>query len=145
MAPDSFRRWQAQAIVQKQTASTLLVGLSGAMLAFSISQISDAKAYIGFWQSLLFQLSAGLNVIAIAAGIGFTLNRVRDFDLTSTIARTRETEPSATELTSMRRNARRLGKITRNLYLTQCLTFLLATVLFLGFVIVRYQRILFVT
>src|ERR1700680_4366813 len=79
MPLESFRRWQSEAIKQKQTASALLLGLSGAALAFSVTQLGGASTYIGTCQSLLFHLSAAAQLISIASGIAFSLNRVRRY------------------------------------------------------------------
>jgi hypothetical protein len=143
MPLESFRHWQSVAIKQKQTASALLLGLSGAALAFSVTQLAGASTYIGACQSLLFHLSAAAQLISIACGIAFSLNRVRDFDLTSNIARTRENQPSAPRLKNMRERVRRLGRITRTLFMTQSVSFFVGAVFFVAFVMVRHARILY--
>jgi len=143
MTQESFRNWQTQSIQQKQTSYALLLGLSGAALAFAISQLSSRTEYIGFWHSLLFQLSAAAHLLSMTAGVAFSLNRVRDFDLTSQIARTRETDPTAPRLASMRKRVRRWGRITRTLFVTQAFAFTLGTVLLLAFVTIRYSHILY--
>ena len=143
MAEDSFRRWQSAAIGQKQTASTLLLGLSSAMLAFSVGQIKDATAFLGFWQSVVFHVSAVLNVLVIASGVGFALNRSRDFDLTSRIARTNELDESDPVLSDMRGEARQLGRLTRKLYFAQGVLFVFATISFFAFIFLRYRYALY--
>jgi hypothetical protein len=117
MPQESFRRWQAEAIKQKQTASALLLGLSGATLAFTVVQVTGKSMYIGFEQSLTFHLTAITHLISMTLGVAFSLNRIRDFDLTATIARVRESEPRAPGLRNMRNTVRRWGRITRRLFL----------------------------
>lgn len=143
MAERPFQRWQARAIEQKQTASSLILGLSGAALGFSLSLLSTSKGYIGSLESVLFHLQAAAQLLAIAAGVAFTLNRVRDFDLTSSIARVRAKNPSAAGLTLMRSRVRRWGRITRVLFATQILAFAAGVTVFLVFVALRYKEILY--
>lgn len=143
MSLESFQRWQSEAIKQKQTASALLLGLSGAVVAFCVTQLAGTVTYIGAWQSLLFHLSAGLQLVSMAAGIAFSLNRVRDFDLTSKIARTRTNEPSAPRLQRMRQKVRQLGQITRSLFMIQSLSFTVGAIVFLVFVMARHSHVLY--
>lgn len=145
MSQESFRRWQAEAIRQKQTASALLLGLSSAVLAFAVAQLTGKFAYIGFWQSLLFHLTAVFHLVSIASGVAFSLNRVRDFDLTAQVARTREYEPRAPRLRTMRQLVRRWGRITRQLFVTQVTSFVLGMAFFVGFVLARYRDVLYCT
>lgn len=145
MAQASFRRWQSLAIQQKQTTSALMLGLSGAALAFAVSQLTAAASYIGFWPSVLFHLAAVSNLVSIASGVAFSFNRMRDFDLTSWIARTRELTPESARLGSMRHRVRQWGRITRRVFLIQALFFGGGILALLGFVIWNYRHILYAT
>ena len=122
MPQESFRRWQAEAIKQKQTASALLLGLSGATLAFSLSQLTGKSAYIGCWQSLALHTTAITHLFSMTMGVFFSLNRIRDFDLTAMIARVRESEPNAPRLKNMRNTVRRWGRTTRRLLVAQAVS-----------------------
>jgi hypothetical protein len=143
MSQESFRRWQAEAIKQKQTASALLLALSGATLAFSVSQLTGKPTYIGFWQSLAFHTTAITHLFSMTMGVLFSLNRIRDFDLTAMIARVRESEPKAPRLKNMRNTVRRWGRITRGLFLAQALSFVLGMTFFVWFVLTRYRCFLY--
>ena len=143
MAERSFQRWQGRAIEQKRNTSSLLLGLSGAALGFSISLLGKESGYLGFLQSVAFQTHAFAQLISIGAGVAFSINRVRDFDLTSKIARAREKGPSVSSLVYMRTRVKKLGRITRRLYLGQILTFVVGALAFLVFVISHYRHLLY--
>jgi hypothetical protein len=143
MAQESFRAWQGRAIDQKQSASAMMLGLSGGALAFSVSLLSGHNTYIGCIASGLFQVDAVAQLLSIAAGVAFSLNRVGDFDLTSQIARARERDPTSLVLKDMRAKVRRRGRITRRLYLLQGVAFVVGALAFVAFVTVKYRNVLF--
>lgn len=143
MAQESFRRWQTESIKQKQTASALLLGLSGAAVAFAIAQLAGKSAYVGCWSSVAFHLAAAAHLISMASGIAFSLNRVRDFDLTSQIARLRESDPKSTRLTGMCARVRFWGRITRRLVVAQVVFFGLGMLFLLWFVLLHYRNALY--
>src|SRR5437867_793515 len=95
MAQGSFRRWQGRSLDQKSNTSSLLLGLSGAGLAFAVSLLASQHTYIGCLRSFLFHIHAIAQLFSIGAGVLFSINRVRDFDLTAKIARLREEDPNA--------------------------------------------------
>ena len=111
-----FRNWQGRSIEQKQSASALMLGLSGGALGFSVSLVSGQTTYIGCTQTILFHVHSIAQLVSIAAGVFFSINRVRDFDQTSQIARARKTDPKATALKAMRKKVRRWGRITQRPY-----------------------------
>jgi len=143
MASDSSIRWGSEARKQKQIASALLLALSGGALAFSVARLPEPQVYLGFWQSFLFHLQAIAQIVSITCGIAFSLNRVRDFDLTAKIARKRENEPKSSLLGPMRETVRQWGRITRWLFLVQAVAFTVAMITFVAFVLVRYRHILY--
>jgi hypothetical protein len=143
MAQRSFQKWQARAIEQKHNTSSLLLGLSGAALGFSVSLLGKQTGYLGFLESVAFQTHVFAQLISIGAGVAFSTNRVRDFDLTSSIARAREKNPSASSLASMRARVKKFGRITRRLYFTQIVTFIVGALAFLAFVIAHYRHVLY--
>lgn len=145
MAQESFRYWQSQSINQKQTASSLLIGLSGAALGFSVSLLPSGTAYIGCMDSVLFHINAATHLLSLVCGIGFSLNRVRDFDLTAQIARKREINPQQSSLKDMRDTVRRWGRITKRLYFWQRLLFGVGAIAFTVFASLRYAHVLYPT
>lgn len=143
MPETSYTRWQSQAIAQKQTANALILGLSGAVLAFLVSQVPPGTSYIGDTQSILFHVSAIGQLIAMICGVAFSLNRVDDFELTARISRTRLNQPAAPKLREMRKNSRRLGSMTKRLFLAQVVSFIIGTIAFLAFVLIRHAEALY--
>ena len=140
---DSFRNWQSRAIDQKQNVSSLLLGLSGAALGFSVSMLSGQQTYMGKAQSVVFHLHSIVQLGSMAAGIAFSLNRVRDFDLTSQIARLREKTPGSPSLASKRDKVRRLGRMTRRLYYAQAISFGVGALAFMAFALLRFGNVLY--
>jgi hypothetical protein len=143
MTQESFRRWQAKSIDQKQSASSLLLGLSGAALGFSVSLLPSEPTYIGSVASVLFHANAVAYLVSIGCGIAFSVNRVRDFDLTAQIARIREQNSAQPSLKVMRDTVRRWGRITRRLYVCQGLSFVAGALAFTAFAILRYAPALY--
>jgi hypothetical protein len=143
MAQESFKRWQQKSIEQKQTASALILAFSGSAIAFSLNLISGKILFIGVMQSTLFHIQAVSFVVSIVAGTTFSLNRVRDFELTAQVARIREKEPRSPKLSDMRSTMRRLGRITRRLYTTQIISFIVGAVTFLILMAVWYSGALY--
>jgi hypothetical protein len=143
MPLESFRRWQVESLAQKQRAAALLLALAGAALGFSVSQLEKETQYIGCHMSLLFSIQAVAQLVSIAAGVLFSLNRVRDFDLTAQIARARELNPGSNRLGLMRKTVRKFGRITRKLYFLQVLAFIVGAICFVGFEFIKYEKILY--
>jgi hypothetical protein len=143
MTERSFQRWQSRAIEQKHNTSSLLLGLSGAALGFSVSLLGKQTAYLGFFESVAFQTHVFAQLISIGAGVAFSINRVRDFDLTSSIARAREKDRPSSSLPHMRARVKKFGRITRRLYLGQILAFIVGALAFLVFVIAHYRHLLY--
>ena len=145
MAQESFRHWQSKAIDQKQRASSLLLGLSGAALGFSVSLLPSGSEYIGCAASALFHMCAVAHLFSIGCGVAYSINRVRDFDLTAQIARKRELTPNQQSLKKMRETVRRWGRISRRLYVAQGVLFVVGAVAFAAFSVVRYLPVLYPT
>jgi hypothetical protein len=143
MTESSYPRWQAQAILQKQTASALVLALSAGMLAFLFAQISPGTKYVGAAQSILFHIATVLELVSIVCGVGFSFNRISDFDVTAAIARIRQAEPKAPRLASMREKSRTLGRATRRLFMIQAVTFVLGAIAFVSFVALRHSSALY--
>lgn len=120
-----------------------MLGLSGGALAYSVTLLNKATGYIGDAQSVLFHADCLLQLVSIATGVWFTLNRVRDFDLTSQIARLRERKPECAQLETVRDRVRRLGRRTRRLFWSQGLTFILGAAAFMAFVMVHYSHVIY--
>jgi hypothetical protein len=143
MTTDSFRHWQAKSIEQSQSASTTMLGLSGGALAFSASLLKDAGIYVGYYTSAFFHIHGALQLLAMGAGVWFTVNRSRDFSLTAEIARRRTRNPKDPSLSPLRTECRRLGVISRRLMFAQGILFLSAAAFFIFFILVKYSATLY--
>jgi hypothetical protein len=143
MAQESFRHWQSKSIDQKQNASSLLLALSGAALGFSVSLLPASSSYVGCVGSICFQLCILTHLISIVCGVAFSVNRVRDFDLTAQIVRKRDLTPNQPSLKKMRATVRRWGRISRRLYMWQGISFVLGALGFVVFAVVRYLPTLY--
>jgi hypothetical protein len=143
MSTDSFRNWQARSIEQRQASSTVMLGLSGGALAFSASLLDGQNCYIGYSTSVLFHFHGALQILAMGAGVWFTVNRSRDFALTASIARIRGKNAKDSKLPVLRAKVRKLGTISRRLLFTQGILFLSAAALFIALVMVRYSHVLY--
>src|SRR5205823_3759537 len=108
---------------QKNNTSSLVLGLSGAALAFSVSLLSSRQTYIGSLETTLFHLHATIQLGSIVAAVAFSINRTRDFGLTARIAHLRERNPDEPNLGLMRNKVRRRGRLTRRLYRSQLILF----------------------
>jgi hypothetical protein len=139
---ESFIRWQGRYLEQRQNASSVMLGLSGGALAFSASLISDETCFIGQWPTITFHGVALLQTLSIAAGVFFTINRVRDYGITTQIARVRRLKQQDS-LQSLRTEQRRLGKITRGLYSAQASLFLAGALFFIAFCLTRLAPALY--
>lgn len=122
-----------------------MLGLSAGALAFTATLLGNSAIYIGCIQSVLFHLHGAVQICSIGAGVFFSLNRVRDFDLTAQVARKREKDRLASALPTMRSNLRKWGRITRRLYFWQGISFVVGTLLFLCFVLLRHSASLYIT
>lgn len=143
MTGDPFRQWQRMAIEQRGGASSLMLGLSGAALAFSTSLLTSEKPeFIGFWSSVAFQVHAVLQLISMGCSVSFNLNRLKDFHVTMKIARDRD-ELCEDEVRGLRATSRRLGSRTLVLFTWQCWSFIASMVFFLLFSVIRLSRLLY--
>lgn len=120
-----------------------MLGLSAGALAFTASLLAEAKGFIGCYESILFHLHGVVQVISIGTGVLFSLNRVRDFDLTAQVARKRERDANGQSLSTLRKTLRRWGRLTRRLYFVQGLSFLIGVILFLWFVLLSHSELLY--
>jgi hypothetical protein len=143
LAQESFRNWQSRSIDQKQSSSSLLVGLSGAALGFAVSLLPKDAEFIGRIASALFHLCVLTHLLSIACGVAFSINRVRDFDLTAKISRDRATAGNQSSLKMMRQQARRLGRLSRRMFGWQAILFVVGAVAFVAFALSRFMPVLY--
>lgn len=117
---DSFIRWQEVTRNHFSSVANLILALATGFLAFQSTQLLELKlssaSAFGF---------ATISLIFLAASVAFALwcsvNRLRDFRLTTQIARRRE--KGETELQDLREESKSLGKFTWGLFWFQVALF----------------------
>ena len=110
---DSFIRWQSTTREHFSSTSNLVLGLATGLLAFHSSLLFDQK--LTHAHAFAFGI-AGIILLSVSVGLALwcTINRLRDFRLTTQIARKRE--KGETDLGALRRKSNSLGKITWSLF-----------------------------
>lgn len=117
---DSFIRWQSTTREHFSLTSNLILGLATGLLAFHSSLLFEQK----LTQAHAFAfVIAGIILLSFSVGLALwcTINRLRDFRLTTQIARKRE--KGETDLGALRQKSNSLGKITWSLFWGQIVMF----------------------
>lgn len=118
---ESFIRWQEITRNHFSSIANLILALATGLLAFQSNLLLEHKLASccahGFATASLIVL-----VASVAFGLWCLINRLRDFRLTTMIARCREKVKRDTELQDLREESKSLGKFTWVLFWTQ-LTF----------------------
>ncbi|WP_018277070.1 hypothetical protein WKI13_15270 [Teredinibacter turnerae] len=120
---DSFIRWQAITISQLTYALNLILGLSVATLAFQVSLLLNKDFCPVSWQKITFPISMLLLLSSVAFGLWCVINRLKDFQITTKIARKRESGATKEELQTLRDFCTKLGKRTWGIFWCQIGTF----------------------
>jgi hypothetical protein len=128
---ESFVRWQGITISQLGYVVNLILGFATASLAFSVSILRDQSFPLQGWGRCFFRVSFIALVLSILSGMVCIWNRLRDFRLTTRIARDREQsrrdkkseEQIDSDLRTRRETVKTLGKLTWWLLYTQLVAF----------------------
>jgi hypothetical protein len=117
---DSFIRWQEVTRNHFSAVSNLILALATGLLAFHSALLLERKlssaCASGFAAASLLLLSA-----SVAFALWCAVNRLRDFRLTTQIARRRE--KGETDLQELRDETKSLGKFTWGLFWFQVASF----------------------
>jgi uncharacterized membrane protein YhaH (DUF805 family) len=117
---DSFIRWQDITRSQFSAVCNLILALSTGLLAFNSTLLLDHKMSLGcafgFAITSIFFLAA-----SVVFALWCSVNRLRDFRLTTQIARRREKDE--TDLQVLRDEAKSLGNFTWGLFWFQVALF----------------------
>ncbi|WP_153117484.1 hypothetical protein [Rhodocyclus tenuis] len=115
-----FVRWQEITREHFSSVCNLILALATGLLAFYSTQLLDKKLTLccafGFAAAALIALS-----LSVAFALWCSINRLRDFRLTTQISRLREN--GETELQYLRDESKSLGKFTWGLFWFQLATF----------------------
>lgn len=148
---ESFVRWQGISIQQLGYSINLILTFATAALGFAFSLLKDPCFQTFSCSKLLFTPSLFLIGVSIVLGLLCTVNRLCDFRKTTRIARCREQwcrdGKSETEIDSLleerRKETKRLGKCTWNLFYTQVVTFGLGMLMLVVSLMIVYHAKLF--
>lgn len=113
---DRFVRWQANTIGQLSYTINLVLGLSIAALGFGISLLLDGRFNPVLWEKYFFTQSLILLIVSSGLGIWCTINRLRDFKITTKIVKKESEENSKEEVESLRKLSDCLGKKTWRIF-----------------------------
>jgi hypothetical protein len=147
---ESFARWQNVTITQLGYAINLFLMFATASLGFLLDLIKNEKSSAG-WLGKTSFFSAALSLIgSILVGVCCSLNRLRDFRTTMHIAHERQgwTEAGLSEeevnavLSPSRKDAKKLGDKTWNLFNWQIRTFVAGILLLVfGFSVLYHAKL----
>lgn len=117
---DSFIRWQEITRTHFSSVANLILALATGLLAFQSTLLLERK--LSSCGASVFA-AASLIVLAasVASGLWCSVNRLRDFRLSTQIARRREN--GETELQDLRDESKALGKLTWRLFWAQVTSF----------------------
>ena len=119
----SFTRWQSIQIAQLTYAINLVLGLSVASLGFQITILINEKFNPISWQKCAFSVSLLFLLASVGLGIWCVINRLRDFRLTTKVARMREKGESDEDMQPYRTLYKKLGRKTWIIFWWQIGTF----------------------
>ena len=119
----SFIRWQAITLNQLTYAVNLFLTLSVATLGFSMDLLRDKHFTPEGHSRCLFLFATLLILLSIIVGILCVINRLRDFRVTTKVARMRENNQPADEIAPYVLLYETLGKRTWSLFWAQIALF----------------------
>jgi len=135
-----FVRWQGTQLTQFGFVSNLVLGFAVAGLGLWVSLLRDAGFQPHCWAKCLFSFSALSLISSIGGGILCSLNRLWDFRITKDIARGKW---EGAELAAKTIESNKIGDRTWMLLYSEISTFVLATLLLIGTLIITYRSKLF--
>ena len=138
---ESFIRWQNIRISQLGFANNLVIGITIALLGFTIDFIQGDNISLNYFQKLLFWIGCFTTLASIGIGLSVVLNRLDDFKLTAQIARKRNTV-KLEGIENERAKAKLLGRKTWNLFIWQVSTFIVGFLLLLILVLIELRSII---
>ncbi len=125
----SFVRWQGITIAQLTFAINVILGFSGAALAFGANLLIREEFQPVGWARCAFVGSLVALLLSIGLGVWCVVNRLRDFRATTQAARKREAGASPEDIEPLRTLYTRLGRRTWVLFWWQIGTFLVGVCL----------------
>ena len=125
---ESFIRWQERSIQQLGFVNNLLIGLSTAIFIFQIKVSFDQTISLPNTIFCLFFISIIFIFLSITFGCITAWIRLKDFHLTSKIARKRE-KNKRDSINTLRERSKSLGSATWTLLTIQAIFFIFGQIL----------------
>ena len=131
-----FIRWQQITISQMGYTINLILGLAIASFGFSLNILFENKIIFSCFTKTLFICSLIFQIISIGFGLWVVINRLKDFRITTQIARLKDSEYTNSEAESKRQFSIKLGERTWCLFRIQLFSFgigiFFSTIFFIG-------------
>jgi len=132
MATEQFLRWQRYTIEQLTFALNLLLGVSGASLAFGISLLRDEAFSLSGYSRWAFSIGLVALAFSVFVGCAAVVSRLLDFRFTERAVRADERLDS--EAGVYRYRSKVLGELTWRLFWLELVSFSVGIVgLMVGF------------
>ena len=139
---DANLHWHSALLKELQGPSSLGMAVSGGAVAFSAS-IIDPAAYVGFWTSMAFQLTVGLQFLSVAFGVLFFLCRLRNNDLIAFIESARHDGVPAPSASQLESQSGRISSISRYAIYAQIALLFAGGLSFLWLMFLHFHRALY--
>ena len=120
---ESFIRWQNITIQQFGYALNLILTFSVATLGFQVSILLNNEFQFTCYQKYMLLTSMFFLFVSIIAGLACVYNRLIDFRITAKIANLRENSATAQQLGTFRKEVKKRGKLSWQLFYCQICTF----------------------
>lgn len=108
---------------QRGYVINLLLTLAVGAIAYAVTLVKDRPYALPYPANWCFRAGFGLTVFSVALGIVASLTRLRDYRLTTRVARRRYDGKTDADLTSLRAAAAKYGGFTRRLATAQVIGF----------------------
>ncbi|MFA6414633.1 MAG: hypothetical protein WC217_02085 [Candidatus Paceibacterota bacterium] len=134
---DRFVRWQQLSISEMGKTISLFLGIAFATIGFVVSQLISADfIFRNYWDKFLFSFGSVVLLAHIVVSLILTLNRLKDFKLTTKVVRVKQNEKSTSAIADLREELEMISNKTRCLFGCSLWLFGIAELLIIiGFII----------
>lgn len=134
---DAMVRWQGESRELRSTVNSLFLTYAAAMIGGQ-SSILFAKEVTRVGWAWIFIIAGCGALLSLAFGFSIVLVRLKDARLTARIARYRVEQKNPSEIKPLRNTTEKLGLWTNRLIPCQIVTFVLATIAFLIWIVLSF-------
>ena len=139
---DAKPHWHDALLKELQGPSSLGMAVSGGAVGFSASIINPTD-YVGFWMSVAFQLTVGLQFLSVAFGVLFFICRLRNNDVIALIEHARRGDVSAPDVSQLESQSRQFSSISRYAIYAQIVLLFAGGLSFLWLMLLHFHRALY--